>query len=76
MGEERGNYLKVFANRQIPVAVESKAQIRSRFIAGTAGSNPLRAYIFVSCVRCALCGQRPVQRTAHPSRGVPPGTCV
>ena len=37
---------------------------------------PLKVWMFVSCVCCVLCRQRPLRRAEHSFRGVLPGVCV
>jgi hypothetical protein len=39
----------------IPLAARTKARVCRRSLAGIAGSNPVGAWIFVSCECCVLC---------------------
>ena len=52
---------------------------RRSLVASLLGSRiliPLREWIFVSCVCCVFCGQRPLRRADHSFGGVLPGVCV
>ena len=43
--------------RRMPVAARSKAWVCGCSLAGIAGSNPARTWMFVSCKRCVLSGR-------------------
>jgi hypothetical protein len=46
---------KEFYEKKIPVALQSKAWVGGRLIAGTAGSNPDKStYVRLSCLLCDM----------------------
>ena len=46
---------KAFYDKMMPVAVQSKAWVRSHLIAGTMGSNPAKStYVRLSCLLCVV----------------------
>ena len=55
---------------------DQKRMFAASWIPGSWVRIPLRACMFVSCVCCELCRQRPLRRTDRSFRGVTPGVRV
>ena len=62
-------------SQPIPVAARSKVKVCRRFMLGSRVHIPLRVWMLVLGVYCALCRQPPLRRAGHSFRRVPPRVC-